>query len=371
MIGAMFPIINLGRPWLFFLAHPVSERTANLAEPAIAAGLGLLAISTYLTGSTLFLFSRLFPSRAPARSDEEDGGKENLCCLALGWQGTTKAVASAGSRNAIMAIAIVPVAVSVHTIVSFDFSMSSVPMLALTVFWSYFVGAQSQRNCAALIWRWQSSQALHLEEYLHPVHFKNLGKLLLMMSPPALGLLIFAERLTTWYGNNSAEMAVFLGNSDRRIPRHYFGRCILQFRHSLSFAGDQKLRHNKRACDRVLAHCRLVMWLERFLIYRAFACTSICPMLGAYRPQPVEIMITVAIICSHGAALALFAESGSHYFDLGTQVRRPSQPVLTPEAREQRELWKARTMKAIYGLYSDPDSGQTRRRIAAAGRRGG
>ena len=45
------------------------------------------------------------------------------------------------SRSAmqIMAIAIIPVAVSVHTIVSFDFSMAPVPMWHSTIFGPYFV----------------------------------------------------------------------------------------------------------------------------------------------------------------------------------------------------------------------------------------
>src|SRR5262245_46568230 len=56
MIGAMFPIIHLGRPWLFFWLIPYpSERHIwpNLRSPL---AWDFFAISTYLTGSTLFLF---------------------------------------------------------------------------------------------------------------------------------------------------------------------------------------------------------------------------------------------------------------------------------------------------------------------------
>ena len=49
---------------------------------------------------------------------------------------------------------------------------------------------------------------LHLEEYLQPVHFENLGKLLLTMSL-LWGYFVFAERLTVWYGNDVAEMNAF------------------------------------------------------------------------------------------------------------------------------------------------------------------
>ena len=83
----------------------------------------------------------------------------------------------------IMAIAIIPVAVSVHTIVSFDFSMAPVPMWHSTIFGPYFVAGAIFSGIAGLIIAMAALRKfLHLEEYLHPVHFENLGKLLLMMS---------------------------------------------------------------------------------------------------------------------------------------------------------------------------------------------
>ena len=42
MIGAMFPIIHLGRPWLFFWLMPYPSERHDLAEFPVAAGLGLL-----------------------------------------------------------------------------------------------------------------------------------------------------------------------------------------------------------------------------------------------------------------------------------------------------------------------------------------
>jgi len=109
----------------------------------------------------------------------------------------------------IMAIAIVPVAISVHTIVSFDFSMSPVPMWHSTVFGPYFVAGAIFSGIAGLIIAMAIlRKVLHLEEYLHPLHFQNLGKLLLLMSL-LWGYFTFVERLTTWYGNQPAEMAVF------------------------------------------------------------------------------------------------------------------------------------------------------------------
>ena len=49
--------------------------------------------------------------------------------LALGWQGTTTQWHRLEAGMQIMAVAIIPVAVSVHSIVSFDFSMATTTFL--------------------------------------------------------------------------------------------------------------------------------------------------------------------------------------------------------------------------------------------------
>ena len=97
------------------------------------------AITTYLTGSVLFLVLPMIPDFALVR-DRTTGMRSKIYgALALGWQGTPKQWHRLESAMSIMAIAIIPVAVSVHTIVSFDFSMAPVPMWHSTMFGPYFV----------------------------------------------------------------------------------------------------------------------------------------------------------------------------------------------------------------------------------------
>src|SRR5229473_388020 len=209
MIGAMFPIIHLGRPWLFFWLLPYPNRRLiwpNFRSPLVW---DFFAIATYLTGSVLFLFLPMIPDFALVR-DRTTGMRRRIYgALALGWRGTTKQWHRLESAMQIMAVAIIPVAVSVHTIVSFDFSMVPVPMWHSTIFGPYFVAGAIFSGIAALIIAMAALRKfLHLERYLHPVHFENLGKLLLMMSL-LWGYFVFAERLTTWYGNGISEMTVF------------------------------------------------------------------------------------------------------------------------------------------------------------------
>jgi Ni/Fe-hydrogenase subunit HybB-like protein len=151
MIGAMFPIIHLGRPWLAFWLFPYpSERLIwpNFRSPLVW---DFFAINTYLTGSLLFLFLPMIPDFAIVRDKATGIRKAIYGALALGWRGTPKQWHRLESAMSIMAVAIVPVAVSVHTIVSFDFSMAPVPMWQTTIFGPYFVAGAIFSGIAGLL----------------------------------------------------------------------------------------------------------------------------------------------------------------------------------------------------------------------------
>ena len=67
MIGGLFPIIHLGRPWLFFWLVPYPNQRLiwpNFRSPLVW---DFFAISTYLTGSLLFLFLPMIPDFALVR----------------------------------------------------------------------------------------------------------------------------------------------------------------------------------------------------------------------------------------------------------------------------------------------------------------
>src|SRR2546426_362717 len=343
MIGAMFPIIHLGRPWLFFWLMPYPNQRMiwpNFRSPLVW---DFFAISTYLTGSLLFLLLPMIPDLALVR-DKTTGWRHRVYgVLALGWQGTPKQWHRLESAMQIMAIAIIPVAVSVHTIVSFDFSMAPVPMWHSAIFGPYFVAGAIFSGIAALIIAMAVlRKVLHLEEYLRPIHFNNLGKLLFTMSL-LWAYFMFAERLTVWYGNNSAEMAVFwetqLGSYSPLFWTMVFCNFVIPF-------PLLAIRRLRTITGTVIASSLIVvgMWLERFLIIVPSLATKHLPYAwGAYRPQPVEIMITVATFAAMVLLYALFAKAVPIISIWELKVGGHAQPVLTPEEQEeQRELWKAR-----------------------------
>src|SRR5437773_10515825 len=150
-IGAMFPLIHLGRPWLAWWLIPYpSERGIwpNFRSPL---AWDFFAINTYLLASLLFLALPIIPDFALVR-DRTSGLRHKIYgVLSLGWHGSPKQWHRLESAMHIMAIAIIPIAVSVHTLVSFDFSMAVVPMWHSTIFGPYFVAGAIFSGIAALI----------------------------------------------------------------------------------------------------------------------------------------------------------------------------------------------------------------------------
>src|SRR6516164_11545966 len=97
------------------------------------------------------------------------------------------------------------------------------------MFGPYFVAGAIFSGIAALIVAMAALRRfLHLEAYLHPVHFQNLGKLLLMMSL-LWAYFVFAERLTTWYGNDVAEMNVFYATQVGPFSPLYWTMVVCNF----------------------------------------------------------------------------------------------------------------------------------------------
>jgi molybdopterin-containing oxidoreductase family membrane subunit len=341
MIGALFPIIHLGRPWLFFWLVPYpNERLLwpNFRSPLVW---DFFAINTYLIGSVLFLVLPMIPDFALIR-DRSSGWRRRIYgLLALRWQGTPKQWHRLESAMQIMAIAILPVAVSVHTIVSFDFSMALVPMWHSTIFGPYFVAGAIFSGIAALIIAMAIlRRTLRLEAYLHPVHFENLGKLLLMMSL-LWGYFVFAERLTVWYGNKPEEMAAFWSTQRGRFAPLYWTMVVCNFVIPFTLLSIKRFR-TITGCVFASAGVLVGMWLERFLIIVPSLAHKALPYSwGSYQPQPIEILITLSTFAAMALLYTLFAKLIPVISIWELKVGEHPEPSRTPQEIGDQPLWKA------------------------------
>ena len=308
MIGAMFPIIHLGRPWLFFWLVPYpNDRLIwpNFRSPLVW---DFFAITTYLIGSSLFLILPMIPDFALIR-DRSSGWRRRIYgWLGLGWQGTAKQWHRLESAMQIMAIAILPVAVSVHTIVSFDFSMAVVPMWHSTIFGPYFVAGAIFSGIAALILAMAFLRRfLHFQAVPAPGPLREPGQ----ASPhdePAVDLLRCRRASHCADGNNPEEMAVFWATQRGRYAPLYWTMVVCNFVVPFALLSIRRLR-TIVGCVVVSVSVLIGMWLERFLIIVPSLAHKALPYSwGTYQPQPIEIIITISTFAAMALLFALFAK---------------------------------------------------------------
>jgi Ni/Fe-hydrogenase subunit HybB-like protein len=95
-------------------------------------------IAIYLTASSIYLYIALIPDIALLR-DQGIRGTWFYRILALGWEGSERQRQFLEKGIGLMAILVIPIAVSVHTVVSFVFAMTIQPMWHSAIFAPYFV----------------------------------------------------------------------------------------------------------------------------------------------------------------------------------------------------------------------------------------
>src|SRR6476646_1768406 len=176
------------------------------------------------------------------------------------------------------------------------------------MFGPYFVSGAIFSGIAGLIIAMAGIRRfLHLEAYLHPVHFQNLGKLLLMMSL-LWAYFVFAERLTVWYGNESAEVQVLRVPQKGSFAPLYWTMIVCNFVVPFVILSIRKLRTITGCVVASFGVC-IGMWLERFLIVVPSLSHKFLPYTwGHYRPRPVEIIITIATFAAMTLLYTLFAK---------------------------------------------------------------
>src|SRR5512136_2811066 len=222
------------------------------------------SITVYLTASSIYLFLPLIPDIALLR---DHAGKWGWFyrILALGWQGTERQHRLLEKAIAFMAILVIPVAISVHTVVSFVFAMTIQPMWHSAIFGPYFVAGAIFSGIAALIVAMAIiRKCYHLEAYLKPVHFNHLGVLLLVMTLLWF-YFTFAEYLTVFYGNEPVQTAIFWSKLTGRFSPYFWAMVLFCFVIPMPILSLRKYR-TVGGTSVASASIILGMWLERFVI---------------------------------------------------------------------------------------------------------
>lgn len=309
MIGGLFPLIHISRPWFFYWMLPYPNE--RLLWPNFRSPLfwDLTAILTYLTGSVIYLYLPLIPDLAELANRSTGAKRRIYRALSLGWTGADRQWQALERAMKLMAVAILAIAVSVHSVVAYDFSMSVMPTWHNTIFAPYFVVGAIFSGIAALVLVMASLRKLMgLERYLREVHFVNLSKLLLLMSL-IWGYFTFSEHLTTWYGNLPSEIRVFQVREHGLYGALFWTMVVCNFVVPFVLLGISKLRSIPTIAISSVA-VLIGMWLERFLIViPTLATPPLAAAAGTYSPSWIELSITAGTFAAMALLYLLFVKA--------------------------------------------------------------
>ena len=295
LVGAVFPIIDLGRPdrFLNVLLYP------QVGSPIVW---DVVAIGTYMIASLVFLYLPLIPDLAIARDTLGPRARRLgriYGVLSLGWRGTPAQERALQRGIGIMAVLIIPLAVSVHSVLAWLFAVTARGAWHSTIFAPLFVLAAILSGVAAVILVVAALRKVYgLQAFITARHFRYLSYLLVALGMAYLYFMI-SEYLTEGYvaGDEIAPVleSIFVGQYAPAFWSFTAGGLVLP----LFLAGLPGRFPVARAC---LAAVLVIagMWLKRFLIVVPGMAGPIMPWeWGRYQPTWVELAITA------GAAAAI------------------------------------------------------------------
>ncbi|MHB1343571.1 MAG: NrfD/PsrC family molybdoenzyme membrane anchor subunit [Thermoleophilia bacterium] len=309
MIGGLFPIIHLGRNWRFYWMIPLPNERGLWPNFRSALMWDLLAILTYITASSLFLFLPLVPDLATARDRTRGLRRKIYGILSLGWRGTQQQWHRLHVAMRVFTIVVIPIAVSVHTIVSWDFGVTLVEGWKSSVFGPYFVIGAIYSGIAALITVLiLVRKSMGLDEYLTLRHFDRLGKVLLAVS--VLWFYMFwAGFLTDWYGGSAVAKLLQHEHLAGPFAPLFWTMMVANVAVPFLFLWFRRVRTSMAAMMVISLLVNVGMWIERFLIVTSPMINSVSYDWGSYSPGWPEIAIATSTFAAFALLYLLFSKA--------------------------------------------------------------
>lgn len=303
MCAGMFPLLHMGRPWFFYWLYPFPN-VANV-YPQFRSPLtwDVFAVTTYFTVSVVFWYIGLIPDLASLRDSAPKRLQRIIYgILALGWRGSAIHWRRYEKVYLMLAGLSTPLVLSVHTVVSFDFAVSIVPLWHATIFPPFFVAGAIFSGFAMVVAlaipvrRWY-----HLEDFITDHHLDLCGKVML-----ATGMLVcygyFSEVWMAWYGHSLYEWGTTI---ERLFGPYGWSYWCLIFCNLVvpQLLWSRRVRRSDFWLMVVSIFVLIGMWFERYVIVITLSREYIPAAWGRYAPT---IWDYATMIGSLGLFLTLF-----------------------------------------------------------------
>jgi Ni/Fe-hydrogenase subunit HybB-like protein len=264
--AGMFPVLHLGRPWLFYWLLPYPNTMTLWPQFRSPLIWDVFAVTTYATVSAMFWFVGLIPDLATMRDKAKNKAARLLYGMgSLGWRGSARHWHNYETAYLLLAGLSTPLVLSVHTVVSFDFSIGIIPGWHATIFPPYFVaGAIYAGFAMVLLLAIPLRVAFGWKDFITDRHLENMGKVML-----ATSLIVFygyvMELFFAWYSADTYER--FMAFNRVYGPYHIYWYALI-FCNGLTpqLLWFRKIRTSPLGLFLISLVVSVGMWLERFVI---------------------------------------------------------------------------------------------------------
>ena len=209
------PLFHVGRPWREMWVFPYDFARGvwpNVRSPFVWDP---SAVGTYLIASSLFVFIALIPDLAIVRDRAVNPlVKKIYGTMCLGWRGTPRQWKLQAVAGILLSALVLPVFVSVHSIVSWDFAvLLGVEGWHSTIFAPYFVAGAIFSGFGMVLTLLIPSRAwFGLKDVITVRHLDNMAKIILLTGS-IVGYAYAMEFFIAWYSGNPYEQFAFVNRA--------------------------------------------------------------------------------------------------------------------------------------------------------------
>lgn len=299
VIGGLHPILDLGRPERMFNLL----KWGRLQSPLLW---DVVSITAYFAASTVYLYLPLIPDIARLR---DRGTRPQWLYKLISWnyQGTPRQQEVLHKAMNVLMIVVIPVAVSVHTVISYIFAMTLEAGWHSTIFGPYFVaGAIFSGIAALMVVMIVFRRVYHLERYLKQIHFSNLSRLMLVMAIFWF-YLTFSEYLTGFFGSEPAELDVMMFKLTGPYAVPFWLMIFFNFVLPVALLSRERTRTIPVILIVSIGIC-IGMWIERLIIVvPSLTIPYVDYPYHPYWPSLTEISLFAAALSAFCLGFMIFA----------------------------------------------------------------
>lgn len=292
LAAALFPLLHMGRPWLFFYIFPYPNTRGplwvNFNSPLFW---DFVAISAYLLISASFWYFGMLPDLATLRDTAKSKIKKTIYgIMAFGWTGSSREWMRFEGLSFVLGGIAAVLVVSVHSIVSTDFAVSVEVGWHTTIFPPYFVVGAIFSGFAMVLTLVVIMRGLYnMNDFITDSHIDAVCRVLIFISL-IMGTAYITEIFVAWYSGNPYEMYMFFKN---RLTGEYAVEFWIMFISNAvvpQLFWIKKMRRSILVVFLVSIVINIGMWFERYNIIVTSLSRDYLPSSWvSYSPTIIEI----------------------------------------------------------------------------------